>query len=540
MDEKKLDELLHGTKDDYERLPEYADSRSIMDCVLKKKRKPEKRKIIPAFAIVAGLFLFLLISLPYVNNFEDADNNRNYLEMYYLKKKEEYREALNIESVDTFHLIEQAEAILEHYGSTTDPEEIEQAKTEIDDLFTTPRQIMKEIIKENNPVKEETLEKLFINMRDLGHNLSDYWRNLLADYKITIDKQKLIIDTQDQPENYMGPEEIAEFLVMLKEQGFLGTYSTADRYALYVQMNYEWLADNIENWNGHEGFREYLGMLGNQVDPHIPGIGNRHGISWTEFDEILLELEELLEGYPEEREFLVHYTGIYSIMTKYLNDYLAGGVDTLSLVGEKRLDNKAQQELNSFVKNHEESRFHAIVKDAVNKYENESDWMRKIGIYHVNYGVLSILFAERFRGIPFENIELVNRWPISQFTFEQFHDYEEEKGQIFLERLSAFEVLSLYLYAHDNRNSELYGTLYSKESKWREIDTEKLMEVPEEEKLKFYWSEITNGSTHVVKEIKDNENVINYIFLRSPDEITASIQLVKDDGIWKVLDRVIK
>ncbi|PAV28758.1 hypothetical protein CIL05_15885 [Virgibacillus profundi] len=544
MDDKKLDNLLHEMKDDYEKLPEYTSTDNVMKSIVNQKRKISRGKIIPGLAIIAGLLLFMLISLPYVNDFDQADNDTNYLEMYYLKQKEEFREILGIESVDSFNVINQADVILEHYGSTTNPKEIEQAKADIDGLFTTPRQIMKEIVKENNPVKEETLEKLFINMRDLGYNLSDYWRNLLADYKITIDQQKLIIDTQDQPENYTGPEEIAEFLVMLKEQGFLVANSTDGRNdAMYLEMNYEWLVDNIENWNGHEGFRDYLGMLGNQVDSYIPGVGNRHGIPWTEFDEILLDLEKLLESYPKDREFLVHYTSIYSTMNKYLNDYLAGGVDTLSLAGEKHLDNAAQKELKRFVENHEESRFHAIVKDAVNKYENESDWVRERGIFHVDYGVLSILFDEHFREISFENIELVNRWPMSQFTFEQFHNYEAEKSQVFLEKLSAFEILSLYMYAHDNRDADLYSTLYSKESEWREEDKEKLMNVSEQEELEYYWREIINRSTHVIREVKDNENKVNYILLEnpvSPVEVTASIQLVKEDGIWKVLDRTIE
>ncbi|OZU88554.1 hypothetical protein CIL03_09630 [Virgibacillus indicus] len=549
MDDKKIDDLLNEMKDDYEKLPEFTDNRSIMNQQLKKK-KTSWPKVIPVFAIVMGFLLFMLISLPYVNDFDQAENDTNYVEMYYLKAKKQFQETLGIDSVDSFQLNEQAEIILEQYGSTTDPEEIDQAKAEIDKIFTAPSQIMNQINGDSQPVSEEELDRLILNMNKLVFSLEEYFRDLLVDHKMTIDKQKMILKAQRQPENYTGSSEIRDFLITLKEQGFL-VADRGMRNSLSVQVNLEWLENGIKNWEGYEGYREYLKLLGTRVDAYTPGVDNRHDIPWTDFDEILLELEKLLETYPEEREFLRKYSSIYYTMTKYLNDYLAGGIDTLTdPAGGNHLDEAAQKELKDFVKNHKQSKFNPIVKDAVNKYENHMDWVRARDIFNLDFSELSILFDERFKGISYDEIQLLRRWPISHATFEQYQDFHTEKDPVFLEKLAAFEFLSLYMYVHDNlslyegvQDIEKFSSLYSKESKWMEEDTQKLIEASDKEKLDFYWYETLNESTHLLKEGTEDKNNVNYIFinnLEKPARIISTIQLVKEEGSWKVLDRKVE
>ncbi len=102
MDDKRLDKLLSGLKDDYDRLPDLSNNQNIVPRLGNERKRRNRGKIFSYVALIAGVFLFLILALPTFSDYQQSDVSSGYLQTYYEQKKEEFRKRLGIESVDEF------------------------------------------------------------------------------------------------------------------------------------------------------------------------------------------------------------------------------------------------------------------------------------------------------------------------------------------------------------------------------------------------------------------------------------------------------
>lgn len=412
MDDKKMDQLLHDMKDDYEKMPEYVDKGTVMNQVFNNKQK-FIWKALPAIAIVAGLFLFIVITLPYLDLEQQANENSLTLEKYFLKEKEAFREDLGLKSVDNFNAVERAEKVVEDIGSSKDPEVIDQGKKEINNSFQTPKKMVEDINKNKQPNSDEAMQELLKLMQITRRSIEEYLSQLQLDREIDFSKQEAILNAQDAVDRYAGPREIEMFLEMLKEQGYLLMRNKEFDY-LQVKIDYHWLIQHIKSWEGNEGYKQFFELMATSaIDPINPGMQNDYGMPWTEFDNVLLEVEALYNKYRHRSPFYTRR--IIYIAEVYLNDYLSGGVKP----GEQ-LNAEAQHELEKFVAEHKDSRYWGIVNQTITKYK-ENGWVRS---GQNEFGVLDILFSEKFRMVNYKDIVYINRWPVDKSTFDLYQEYK--------------------------------------------------------------------------------------------------------------------
>ncbi|WP_164216527.1 hypothetical protein [Virgibacillus sp. YIM 98842] len=518
MSDKKLDELLSGLKQDYEKMPEQVDKQTIMQRIFIKEKTPRFRKAMPLIAVIAGLCLFMLISLPYVNENDQADTNPNYLEMYYLNALENFKESLGLEEVEEFYPVKQAEAVVENYHSSADSAAYETAKKEIDYLLTTPGEMVKEAKSKGEFFADD---EQFNNITSyLGSSFQDYFSDLLVKYSIQRKDQDEILSARNNPENYQGPKEIKDFLIVLKEQGFRVSRREGVNQ-LWIHTDFSWQLEQSEGLSGKEGYMHYLELMGDIAEEEIP---------WHEMDSILLEIEYIYNTYPDERETIFENTALLSRAAEYLRVYL-----NLAAVSENEIKPEVLlEEYNNFLEAHEDSRFSEIIKARADSLEKESGSYLNL---NVEFGILYLLFNEQFEGITFNDI--VSLHYDDRYRAQDIQDnylaYAEKEDKNLLKNLEGTEMVLLYKYAFERSNAALYSTLYAGESKWKGYDTEELHETLLDEA----WMDIFEHAGYMVMEENSAGDQITVSFIIN-NEAGAKMEWVMEDGAWKLIDQLVE
>src|SRR5699024_3058692 len=100
---------------------------------------------------------------------------------------------------------------------------------------------------------------------------------------------------------------------------------------------------------------------------------NKYNVPWYEYDDILLEFEEIYKNYPEDRELIRMYGGTTGAIGEYLNDYLYAGMANHTEPVEEYDETTFVNEIESFVENHPDSIFWPLIAATLEDYEN-GEW----------------------------------------------------------------------------------------------------------------------------------------------------------------------
>ncbi|GAB3803472.1 hypothetical protein [Virgibacillus kimchii] len=516
MSDKNMDELLTGLKKEYERMPEQVDKRTVMQRIFRKEKKPHFGKAMPLVAIAAGLFFFMLVILPYVGDYDQADNNPNYLEMYYSNALEDFKESLGMEDVEDFNEVIQAESVVENYSSSSGSADYEAAKEQIDHYLTTPKEMVEEAKSEGEFFADD--EQFNRKMTQMLYSFQSYFSDLLVEYGIQRKDQDALLDAREHPETYQGPQEIKDFLIVLGEQGYtVVRQEGVDR--LSVGLDFSWQLEQSEGLAGREGYMHYLKLMDDMSE-------NYYDIEWHELDAILLEVEEIYDAYPDEREAIFENTSLLTHVNNFLREYLA-----LSLVDGEIDQEVMLAEYYSFLEAHENSRFWEIVKARADSLEGSSTIYTNL---HLDREI-HLLFKEEFEGISFNDIVNLNydeRYPARGIQ-ENYVEYSEKEGEKVLGDLDPAEMVLLYKYAFERSNGELYSRLYAAESQWMEHNPEELHQMLLEE----HWMDIFDHSGHMVIQEERGRFTVTFI---AHNEASAKMEWQKEEGTWKLLDQSVE
>ncbi|MUK90032.1 hypothetical protein GMD78_16800 [Ornithinibacillus sp. L9] len=556
MDEQKFDELLHEMQESYERFPEFAENQSIMEQMKNEKRQPNWKKSFPTLVAVAGLIVFVIMALNFMDTDatiagnSNSDNEKEVIEEekgkqseldnraedletikfkaeveeYLEEAKEEFRKNLGVENVDNFQLVKHAEGIVQDIFQNNNElnHRWSDVKNMIDHYFITPQMQVEKLDNRNgNYVNYELLE-IYYSLTSFLYSLQTTFVELLNEYQLDESMQEDIVRLQEQPENFNGPQEIAEIMHVVKEQGYL--LEKDENQELIIVIDFNRLQNYLKEWDVSEAYISYFEVI-KTVEKHVTGMRDPLHDNWRELDSVLLELEELYFTYIDEIDQPLKEE-IINNSEYYLQVYLNGGFG-----GGDPID-EAEQEYRSFLENHTDSIYWSFVNKAVEEYE-ENDW-RLSGNSMDPYGSLRILLSDRFKNSELDDIISLNRWPLHNNTNSTYSQYKKEKDGELLKDLSAFEVMSLFIYAYSRGDSETYYSLFAKDSEWSEMDQET---VSDELYNQNYWFDVTQQASHVVTEqIDDNTVYIHFIESWNMEHIIDTLQMTKEDGLWKVND----
>lgn len=505
MDDKRLDKLLSGLKDDYDRLPDLSNNQNIVPRLGNERKRRNRGKIFSYVALIAGVFLFLILALPTFSDYQQSDVSSGYLQTYYEQKKEEFRKRLGIESVDEFLETGRVKYDVGNFSESLSVEEIEQVKQFIDEMFMTPSQIIEELNVGKRDLTEENIRLLISKIGDFSWALDGYFSKLKVDYSLNQVEQEELYENQY---NYYGHNDLVEFMDMLHREGYQIINSNfTNGVQFQIGANYSEIAGRLESWEDFEGVRAFLLFMDESFDTKNPGLGNMHGIEWVEFDDILIEFEEIYHTYPEHRDLIFYETyALYSAQA-YLNDYLSIVRHDTSL---PKSQESLEEELVSFIDNHPDSYYTPIVVEALETYrEDNTDY------YPYYDSNLHLIFSLKEEGIDYDELIELKTWPISGETTTHFRKLKETKDRTAIADLSSFEYLSLYMYAA-HVDDKIYEYLDNGEANVKEID----------------WVNIYKQVNFLMEETIDS-NSVKYSFL-SGATVIASVELNREDDGWMV------
>ncbi|RHW34573.1 hypothetical protein [Oceanobacillus profundus] len=506
MDDKPLEKMLHEMKDDYNKLPEYTNTKTVMHSIFARKRSKWGR-LLPTVAIIAGMLLFMVVALPFINDEHQGDREAEYLKLYFQQKKETFRKELGIESVESFREVKQAERLVKQFELTSQAESFEQIKSEIDYLFTTPEQAIEQL----NEAGESIGQNLeFGNkMLEMEASLQAYIQELFEKYAFTNDEQKALLEVQHDKLNYSGPSDIKAFLKLLDEQGFVLKPEEFESPAIKVQMDYFWIIGNNERLQKMEWFERYLELVETKIDLYAPGIYNEQQIPWHEFDTILLEIEDLFNDYPEAQNVLFEETFLRNVVHWYLEGYIEAGEYSYPAT----LNQDARDELLHFVNEHRDSKYWEIVNGAVKLYE-ANDWEKGDRLWILT-NKLFLIFDEKFEELQLKDIHEVNGWPILSSTPKTYMEYVEEQDISLLEKLSSMEIISLYYYAVERKAEEVVNDIVIN--------------------LDFNLSKVNSNELSYIIRTDHATNQETYQLLGGDNhKILEEVRLSKEGNMWKI------
>ena len=509
MDDKHLDKLLHGIKENYDRLPEYADTKKIMNGLPKGKRKKKRMILFPFVAGIAGLVLFFILALPAMESYQHADVGKHYLEEYAEKKEKEFQEELGGGSSVNFDEPEkQVKTLIEYYETNMSKDELDEAKVQIDTIYTTPSQLIKKINNSDKKDLSEEWSQLFRTLSNWKYSLDNNFSDLKIEHHLDISKHVDILENQY---HYKGAIEIVEFFQMIHSQGF---YITRTNYMaeapLQITIDYSYIEQEITNFENHKGIEKLLTFMSEKIEPNYSGVLNEHGTPWYEVDDLLLELEDIYIKHEEEWGHIFATTDVLHEMSFYLRDYLSAGISDTKNWSEENID-ILQNELYSFAENHKDSIYSPIISSMIKEYESNG-WQ----VNHIfNYDHLRFLFSNGASNLEIDFLIDVENWTIYTDAWKTYDKYQE-KNELSEVIADPTKFLSLYLYA-SSYDEELYKELYIGEAKQEYIDWSKVIEVP----------------TLLVGTNVDDET-IDYTFFNMMNEPTVTIRMIKEGGIWKV------
>lgn len=91
--------------------------------------------------------------------------------------------------------------------------------------------------------------------------------------------------------------------------------------------------------------------------------------------------------------------------------------------------------------------------------------------------------------------------------------------------------MSLYLYAVEKGDVDAYFPLYAAGNKTLPKETKNQTDTS-------YWLDLANATRFIVVTEQADTDLVNLIFVDTPGEadILGTMQMKKEDGIWKVFD----
>lgn len=512
MDDKDLDKLLKGLNEDYNRLPEFTDEQKIISQLPEEEKRRKRSKALSYVAVAAGVFLFIILALPIINDYEQehAEIPREELLDYYTVRKEAYRQAFGLASVDDFYETMMAREVIKIYPEVINGKQFEQAKSEIDRLLTTPNQIIHEMNEGNKDLSEESLTHLFEALRALSSSFDNYYSNLKINHALDFAQQEILYEKQY---DYQGPVEFVEFLNLIHEQGFRVVKSNYDHQLPFqIRPDYHSFVEKMNDWKEFEEVAEFLTFMNEKFDVNYPGIYNMHDIPWYEFDDVLLEWQAFYHSYPEHRELIFEKTYAKMAAQYYLINYLTAGTDWDESFEVTNKD-KLQIELQAFLASNPDSVFYPIISSVYETFE-QNDW--KVARELITEEVYSMFAELDQKPLPDpDEIYSLGMWPIFEYTENYYEQYQETKNLSVIANVSPFEFLSFYLYVFVN--DEMVYQQMSEETEGDDID----------------WIAVYHKGSLVFEE-RVNEKTIQYIFNDRYDNPLAFVQLTAGEEGWKV------
>ncbi|SHG87421.1 hypothetical protein [Ornithinibacillus halophilus] len=559
MDDKKLEQLLNEMNNSYDRIPELTNKEDIMTEVSMKKKQPIWKKLMPFAAGAAGLVLFIIMTLSSIdpmnnsksgnqgdqgndeqqeeeNNVGDEDNEQNdidiekekrahRLEQHFTEKKEEFQHKLGIDNIDSFWEVasikEMIDAMEEHQISESEMMNF------IDDSFTIPSekvediyQITAEDVKDPFYVDSE-IQQFIYKMSSFYSSAQHTLNVMLNQHKLGLEGEYDLLELQDTPEKYNGPDELKGFLSMLNGQG-LKLVMDKDPDFLRVALDENWITNQMATWNIDDTYKRAVKLLTTyhtSIVHDSVGFGSYDGIV-----DDLLEMEDILINYTNDTNDTLNPLPIeynlYFAASEYINRFIIGeGQDIY-------LSDKSQEELKSFLVSHPNSRFWSIIDTVVQEYE-ETSWDKGDNFYRVTDTEVRILFEEKWEDIEYKDIIRLDL-PLVNNGQELFDGYQREQNPINLTDLSAFEAMALYLYSAYERNSDIVHSLLTQDSEWQGED--KLYHA-----LETNVYHLLHNPDYIIQEWADNQQVTYYFITRANMmNVIGGIEMKKENGVWKV------
>lgn len=533
MDDKKLDKLLHEMKSDYENLPKFVDNQTVMQSVFQ-KRQFNWNKYIPTLAAIAGLLIFVIITLGSIDSKQQMDKDtedNGPLMGYFLDRKEAFQQSLGLEDVDDLGRVKHARKLVDHYE---EKDNIEDGKHTIYQLLETPTMKIESF---NNSTSSSGAPDYFV-VQDVIAQLKDFQMTFqfLLDNRIANNMSKsekqTIIEYQNDLQEYNFPDATEKLLSVFNKQGYFITLSEDGK--MTAKVDYLYVIEKLDfKHSKSKAYKDYLWLLGTEIDPEKPGIGNDYGIEWTAFDEVLLSVEEFYSSYKNMDEQYRMFKGtLFHYTTIYLNDYLSAGVD----VGDA-IPKDGQQELKAFLKGHKKSKFWNLVYKAVEQYEN-NDWIRTN--YKVSDQLVSkTIEADREYGgmvSDYDNKLEVTLLPLKDALLQTYEKYKESKDLDLLKDLSAFKVMQLFMYASDKGDFDTYYSLYDTNGVLADVGKE---EIRQESAMAAdtEFQQLAEKTNYILVDEKQEKKETIFYFVPSEDtdtEMRAFRMVQNEKGIWKV------
>lgn len=522
---EKLDnpeeEFFRELKDNYNLLPEFTDTNKIMNELPTKKQKKRRWQLIPLAIIIIGFFLVFMFALPEVDQSErveksagEAEENENAeepmdeLELYAVEKQEAFRKELGLQSLEGFTEVEHVEQLLadrETYQFSD-----EELFNMIDGMYATPGQKFVELNQTEGDERNWMWQLVLGSYYNLEWSFSEYLRNLLTDFPLDGVEQTELVENQY---NYNGPIEMVEFLSVLHKQGYK---LEKNHDYLEVRSDYQYLVDNIDYVEGEEGIERLFTFISEKMDVHY----HRHSsektdVPWYEFDDILLEMEDIYRSHPEIHEFIVHYTGSVQATTNYLDGYIHGGFR----FGNSDVEEQLMEELSDFKENHSDSTFWQVVSRKLEMYETEGIETDPL---EQTVPDAQFLFNNIESQLSYDIYHELYSWPFIDSTQLTLRNYNNTSNEGTLADLTAYETLSLYTYALDE-NQELHELLYIGEGDTDRVDWRTI----------FDWASVV-----LEKEMDDGTTEFSFINMHNPmftNTVNAKVTLQHDGQGWKVI-----
>ncbi|MHA6252317.1 RNA polymerase sigma factor [Oceanobacillus sp. CAU 1775] len=521
---ESLDVLLIELKENYKLLPGYVSVNKIMSELPLKKQKKRRWNFIPVIGIVIGFFIIFVIALPEAEKSEQAslpvsdeeEEPLDEIEEYANDKKEEFRKELGVQSLEGFYEVDYVQQLIwdreSHYF--TDDELIEM----IDEIFVTPEQLMKELEQTKGEERYQKWMMLLQKYTNLAWSFSENLQRILNDSSISLSEQAELLENQY---NYNGPLEIVEFLNMLHRHGYK-LEKNGD--FLEVGNNYMYLVDNIEHVEDDEGIIRFLTFISEKMYVHqYVYIHDSNDIPWQEYDDILLEMEDIYRSYPEYRELFSYYTGAIHATSNYLNEYIHGGFRSRN----NDVKEEVIEELRHFTENHEDSIFWQVINNALKKYETEAseepEVYRSMMLHNAQF-----FFNNIESELGYDEIHELYNWPFIRSTQVTYRNIEKENNgtEEILAEMSPVELLSLYTYSQASvEDPALYESLYFGEEEQESID----------------WFSIFEQAELLLENVIDEDTVefsfVNTYYGDFENTIIATATLHHDGESWKVISQ---
>ncbi|WP_164668278.1 hypothetical protein [Virgibacillus doumboii] len=531
MDDKKLDELLHDMKNDYENLPESVDTKTVKQRVFR-KRQWNWNKFIPTLAAIAGLIIFVIITVGTIDSKqqanEDSESDSPLME-YFSERKEAFQESLGLEDVDNLERVQQARELVDYYEENG---EIGDGKHNIYKLLETPKMKIKDF---NETVSSSGIPDYFAAQTVIS-KMKDFqmtFQFLLED-RINANKSKSekrsINKYQDNPKANNLSTAVEELLTAFNKHGYFITMTDSGK--LTAKVDYLYIVESLDlEQSTITAYADYLKLLGTKIDPENPGIGNSYGIDWTEFDDVLLSIEELYNNYKDMDEQYLMFNDQLSNYTRiYLYDYLSAKVGVGELIPEE-----AQKELNAFLKEHKKSKFWNLVNEAVEQYKN-NDWVRTD--FEVSRDLVRKMM-ESDKEYDWQNYDEkieIALLPLDDSLMKTYEKYKESFDSEILKDLSAFEVMQLYMHASDKGDFDVYYSLYDKNGVLADVSKEELQK-ESAMTANTEFQQLAEKTNYILVEEQPEEKRKIFYFVTSADtgtEAHAFRVVQNDDGVWNV------